>query len=127
MTNVDKVIKIVLEKVADIECDRLQEAIFRKYILIRACGLAQLQITSDFGNCEYDDLVLQSDATSMKGHSYTTFKATVNEGNFFLFGYARSRYTSCPNLACPVQKVMSDISSFNKEDSYDRPFHRSKT
>ena len=61
--NVQKVIKIVLEKLAGVECDRLPKSTFSKYMLIEAHGLAQLQIASELADCE-DDLVLQSDGTS---------------------------------------------------------------
>ena len=54
--NVEKVIKIVLEKLAGIECDRLPKSTFSKYMLIEARGLAKLQIASQLADCE-DDLV----------------------------------------------------------------------
>ena len=54
--NVEKVIKIVLEKLAGIECDRLPKSTFSKYMLIEARGLAKLQIASQPADCE-DDLV----------------------------------------------------------------------
>ena len=54
--NVEKVIKIVLEKLAGIECDRLPKSTFSKYMLIEAQGLAKLQIASQPADCE-DDLV----------------------------------------------------------------------
>ena len=69
--NVEKVIKIVLQKFAGIECDRLQNATFSKHMLIEVRGLAQLQIASEVANCEDDDLRIQSDGKSKKGHSYT--------------------------------------------------------
>ena len=84
--NVEKVIKIVLEKLAGIECERLPKATFSKCMLIEAHGWAQLQIASELANCEDDDLVLQSDGTSKKGHLYTTFDATNNEEQFFVLG-----------------------------------------
>ena len=54
--NVEKVIKIVLEKLAGIECDRLPKSTFSKYMLIEARGLAKLQIASQPADRE-DDLV----------------------------------------------------------------------
>ena len=52
--NVEKVIKIVLEKLAGIECDRLPKSTFSKYMLIEARGLAKLQIASQPADCEND-------------------------------------------------------------------------
>ena len=72
---------------AGIECDRLSKATFSKYMLIEACGLAQLQTASELVNCEDDDLVLQSNVTSKKGYSYTTFDVTNNERQFLTSTY----------------------------------------
>ena len=70
--NVEKVIKLVLGNVAGIECDRLPNWTFCKYMLIEACGLAQLQTASELGDCA-ENLVLLSDGKSKKDHSVTTF------------------------------------------------------
>ena len=42
--NVEKLIKLVLEKLAGIECDRLLKSTFSKYMLIEARGLVQFQL-----------------------------------------------------------------------------------
>ena len=55
--NVEKVIKLVLEKLAGIECNRLAKSTFSKYMLIEARELAQLQIASELDDCE-ENLVL---------------------------------------------------------------------
>ena len=55
--NVDKVSKMVLEKLEGIECDQLPNSTFSKYMSIEAWGLGQPQITSELADCE-DDLVL---------------------------------------------------------------------
>ena len=80
--NVEKVMKIVPEELAGIECDRLPKSTFSKYMLIEAQGL---QIASELADCE-DDLVLQSDGMSKKGHSFSTFDAAKSNGQFCL-GY----------------------------------------
>ena len=118
----EKVIKIVLEKLAGIECDRLPKATFSKYMLIEACGLAQLHIASELVNCEDDDLVLQSDGTSKKGHSYTTFDATNNEGQFFVLGMQEVGAGDAQTQLDLLKEIMGDISSFNKEDICDKFF-----
>ena len=38
---VEKIIKIVLEKLAGVECDRLPKVTFSKYMLIKTTGMAQ--------------------------------------------------------------------------------------
>ena len=114
--NVEKVIKIVLEKLAGIECDRLPKATFSKYILIEAHGLAQLQIATELANCEDNDLVLQSDGTSKKGHSYITFDATNNEGQFFVLGMREVGAGDAQTQLDLLKEIMGDICSFKKED-----------
>ena len=42
--NVEKLIKLVLEKLAGIECDRLLKSTFSKYMLIETRGLVELQL-----------------------------------------------------------------------------------
>ena len=64
--NVEKLIKIVLEKFTGTECDRLPKATISKYMLIEALRLAQLHMVSELANCEDDDLVLWSDGTIKK-------------------------------------------------------------
>ena len=64
--NVEKLIKIVLEKFTGTECDRLPKATISKYMLIEALRLAQLHMVSELANCEDDDLVLRSDGTIKK-------------------------------------------------------------
>ena len=118
--NVEEVIKIVLEKLVGIECDRLPKATSSKYMLIEACGLAQLQIASELASCEDDDLVLQSDGTS-KGHSYTTFDVT-NEGQFFVLGMREVGAGDAQTQLELLKEIMGDISSFNKEDIYHKFF-----
>ena len=120
--NVEKVTKIVLEKLADIECNRLQKATFSKYMLIKARGLAQLQIASELANCEDDDLVLQSDGTCKKGYSYTTFDVTNNEGQFFVLGMREVGAGDAQTQLELLKEIMGDNSSFNKEDIYDKLF-----
>ena len=125
--NVEKVIKIVLEKLAGIECERLPKATFSICMLIEAHGRAQLQIASKLANCEDDDLVLQSDGTSKKGHSYTTFDATNNEEQFFVLGMQEVGAGDTQTQLDLLKEIMGDISSFNKEDISDKFLHPSKT
>ena len=120
--NVKKVIKIVLEKLAGVECERLPKATFSKYMLIETRGLAELQIAAELANCEDNDLVLQSDGTSKKGHSYTTFDATNNEGQFFVLGMREVGAGDAQTQLDLLKEIMGDISSFKKEDIYGKFF-----
>ena len=63
--NVEKLIKIVLEKFTGTECDRLPKATISKHMLIEALKLAWLHMVSELANCEDDDL-LRSDGTIKK-------------------------------------------------------------
>ena len=85
--NVEKVIRIVLEKLAGIICDRLPKAIFSKDMQHEARELAQFQVASEL-NCSDEDFCLQSHGTSKKGHPYMTY-ASKKSGDVFLGGFAR--------------------------------------
>ena len=64
--NVEKLIKIVLEKFTGTECDRLPKATISKHMLIEALKLAWLHMVSELANCEDDDLLLRSNGTIKK-------------------------------------------------------------
>ena len=83
--NVEKVIRLVLEKVAGIKVDRLPSECFARYMLVEARGLAQYQIAFELvGNCS--DMTLHSDGTSKKGRSYLTFGGKTNDGRLYVLG-----------------------------------------
>ena len=81
--NVERVIRLVLEKVAGIKVDRLPSECFARYMLVEARGLAQYQIAFELvDNCS--DMTLHSDGTSKKGLSYLTFDGKTNDGRLCL-------------------------------------------
>ena len=83
--NVEKVIRLVLEKVAGIKVDRLPSECFARYMLVEARGLAQYQIAFELvDNCS--DMTLHSDGTSKKGRSYLTFDGKTNDGRLYVLG-----------------------------------------
>ena len=118
--NVEKVIKLVLEKLAGIKCDRLLKSTFSKYMLIEARGLAQLQIASELADCE-EDLVLQSDRTSKKGYSFTTFYASKSNGHFHVGDvneFAKKDFSEI--FFSSVKNLMSD--RFNTQKKFNKLF-----
>ena len=83
--NVERVIRLVLEKVAGIKVDRLPSECFARYMLVEARGLAQYQIAFELvDNCS--DMTLHSDGTSKKGRSYLTFDGKTNDGRLYVLG-----------------------------------------
>ena len=83
--NAERVIRLVLEKVAGIKVDRLPSECFGRYMLVEACGLAQYQIAFELvDNCS--DMTLHSDGTSKKGLSYLTFGGKTNDGRLYVLG-----------------------------------------
>ena len=119
--NVEKVIKIVLEKLAGIECDRLPKSTFSKYMLIEAHGLAQLQIASELADCE-DDLVLQSDGTSKKGLSFSTFDAAKSNGQFYVLGLREVGAGDAQSQLDLLKEIIGDLSDFGKKNFSDNFF-----
>ena len=112
--NVEKVIKLLLEKLAGTEYDRLPKSTFSKYMLIEARGLAQLQIASELADCE-EDLVLQSDGTSKKGHSFTTFDASKSNGQFYVLGLREVGSGDAQAQLDLLKEVVGDVNEFAKK------------
>ena len=119
--NVEKVIKLVLEKLAGIECDQLPESTFNKYMLIEARGIAQLQIASELADCE-DDLVLQSDGTSKKGHLFSTFDAAKSNGLFYVLGMREVGADDAQSQLDLLKKIIGHLSDFGKKNFSDNFF-----
>ena len=83
--NAERVIRLVLEKVAGIKVDRLHSEGFARYMLVEARGLAQYQITFELVD-NSSDMTLHSDGTSKKGLSYLTFDGKTNDGRLYVLG-----------------------------------------
>ena len=65
--------------------DRLPSECFARYILVKACGLAQYQIAFELvDNCSA--MILHSDGTTKKGRSYLTFHGKTNDGRLYVLG-----------------------------------------
>ena len=60
-------------------------------------------------------MILCSDGTSKKGHSFTTFDATNNKGQFFVLGMQEVRAGDAQTQLDLLKKIIGGISSFNKE------------
>ena len=108
--NVEKVMKIVPEELAGIECDRLPKSTFSKYMLIEAQGL---QIASELAGCE-DDLVLQSDGMSKKGHSFSTFDAAKSNGQFYVLDMREVGAGDVQSQLDLLKEIIGDLSNFGK-------------
>ena len=108
--NVEKVMKIVPEELAGIECDRLPKSTFSKYMLIEAQGL---QIASELADCE-DDLVLQSDGISKKGHSFSTFDAAKSNGQFYVLDMREVSAGDVQSQLDLLKEIIGDLSNFGK-------------
>ena len=69
---IEKVIHVVLTKIARLEVDKLPKTTFIKYMAVEAIGLAQCHIVSELsGNCQH--VTLHSDGISKFGRSCTAF------------------------------------------------------
>ena len=80
---IEKVVHVVLNKIARLEVDRLPKATFAKYMALEVRGLAQYHIASELsGDCQ--NITLDSDGTSKLGRSYTTFDLKKMMGHCLL-------------------------------------------
>ena len=70
--NIEKSVRLILEKLANVEFGRLPKVTFAKDMFLEARALSQIQLVSVLTESTDDNLTLHSDGTSKHGHSYTT-------------------------------------------------------
>ena len=104
----------ILEKLEGIGYDCLQKSSFNKYMLIEAHGLAQLQIASELADYE-ENLVLQSDGTSKKSHSFTTFNVSKSNGQFHVLGLCEVGSGDAETQLHILEEVVGDVNEFTKK------------
>ena len=71
--NVERYVRLVLEKLAEAKVGRLPKVTFAKDMFLEARGLAQIHVATKLLDSKENPLTLYSDGTSEHGHSYTTF------------------------------------------------------
>ena len=107
--NVDKIVRIILEKLAGITCYRLPKATFSKNMLYETPALAQFQVPSEL-NCSGVDFCLQSDGTNWQGHSYMTYDASKKSGEVFVVGLREVESGDAQAQLDLLKEVLGDIS-----------------
>ena len=122
--NVEKVVRIVLEKLAGITCDRLPKATFSKDMLYEARALAQFQVASEL-NCSDADFCLQSDGTSKKGHSYMTYDASKKSGEVFVLGLREVGSGDAQAQLDLLKEVAGNISDASSKSNFSDTFFAS--
>ena len=123
--NVEKVVQIVLEKLAGITCDQLPKATFSKGMLYEARALAQYQVASEL-NCSDADFCLQSDGTSKKGHSYMTYDVSKKSGEVFVMGLQEVGSGDAQAQLELLKEVVGDISDTLGKSNFSDNFFASK-
>ena len=122
--NVEKAVRIVLEKLADITCDRLPKATFTKGMLYEGRALAQFQVASEL-NCSDADFCLQSDGTSKKGHSYMAYDAPKKSGEVFVVGLREVGSGDAQAQLDLLKEVVGDISDASSKSNFSDTFFAS--
>ena len=122
--NVEKVVRIVLEKLAGITCDWLPKATFSKDMLYEAWALAQFQVASEL-NCSDADFYLQSDVRSKKGHSYMTYDASKKSGEVFVLGLQEVGSGDAQAQLDLLKEVVGDISDASSKSNFSDTFFAS--
>ena len=77
--NVERCVKLVLEKLAKAEVERLPKGTFAKDMFLEARGLAQIHVATKLLDSKENPLTLYSDGTSKHCHFYTTFDVQSGE------------------------------------------------
>ena len=63
-----------------------------------------------------EDLVLQSDGTSKKGHSFTTFDASKSNGQFYVLGLREVGSGDAQVQLDLLKEVVGNVNEFVKKD-----------
>ena len=79
--NVERCVRLVLEKLAEAKVGRLPKVTFAKDMFLEARGLAQIHVVKVTGQQRES---IYSDGTSKNGHSYTTFDVQSGEDVFIV-------------------------------------------
>ena len=122
--NAEKVVRIVLEKLAGITCDRLPKATFSKDIMYEVGAFAQFQVASELNCCDAD-LCLQSDGTSKKSHSYMTFDASKKNDEVFVVGLQEVGSGDAQPQLDLLEEVVGDISDASSKSNLSDTFFAS--
>ena len=84
---VEKVVNIVLTKIAGVQVDRLPKSTYAKDMGIEVRGMAQYHVASELSaESECQNMTLHSDGTTKFGHSYTTFDVQKSDGKLLVVG-----------------------------------------
>ena len=70
--NIEKSVRLILEKLTNVEVGRLPKVTFAKNMFLETRVLSQIQLASILTENTDDNLTLYSDGISKHGHSYTT-------------------------------------------------------
>ena len=122
--NVEKAIRIVLKKLANLEVGRLPKATFAKYMLLETRALAHIQLLSELtGNSDdgkiSDQNTLMSDGTCKKGHSYGTYDIQTNSGKCLVAGVRPTANGEAETQLHVLKEIFEDISSFGPKKGED--------
>ena len=113
--NVERVIRLVLEKVAGIKVNRLPSECFARYMLVEARGLAQYQIAFELVD-NYSDMNLHSDGSSKKGLSYLTFDGKTNDERLYMMGLQEVRATDAQSQLDAFCEVLEEVCKTTGDD-----------
>ena len=101
--NIEKSVRLILEKLANVEVGRLPKVTFAKDMFLEARALSQIQLVSVLTENTDDNLTLHSDGTSKHGHSYTTLD--VKKGDDVLVVGLRE----VPRGWCPKSDMFNEV------------------
>ena len=108
--NVEEIIRTVLKKLANMECDRLPKPTFSKYMLLEACALSQIQV-ADTVLKDWDTAhnTLSSDGTSKYNKSYITYDITGKDGIDLCLGVRETGNGTAEEQLKVLTEVLDDI------------------
>ena len=106
---VSSVIRKVMEKLGDVDCERLPSATFSKYMLLKARGVSQLQVAHELlDKYEKGNHTLHTDGTSKKGYGYVTADVVKGDGKVLCCGVREIAAGDAETQMNVVVKVFKD-------------------
>ena len=87
MNTITSVIRKVMEKLGDFDCQRLPSSTFSKYMWLEPRGMEQLQVAHELlEDREKGNHTLHTDGTSKKGYGFETCDVVKDDGKVLCCG-----------------------------------------
>ena len=113
--NIEKRVRLILEKLANAEVGRLPKVTFAKDMFLETRVLSQIQLVSVLTENTDENLTLYSDGTSKHWHSYTTLDVKKGD-NVIIVGLREVGGADAQSQLGLFKEVLDEIKVKQKKD-----------